>query len=266
MRRCLIALGAGMALIALSVWAAQTAIATGSGGLRPPGTGVMPKPVTGTPHFSVTHAHPVEMVRQLVQCGGAMYAVGSFSQILKGGSTYTRHNAFSFRATPPFTVTSWAPTVNGTINSIAFRDRKCSHAYIGGSFTSVNGTPAKDIAEINTSTGAIVKTFAHDASATVQTVLAVKGHILAGGDFRSINGSSANPYMAALNPTTGKDDGFVHLKIRGNYRYRGVSSNSSQVYNQALSHSGKLDLVMGDFTSVGVKNRQQIFMLNVGGS
>src|SRR5205823_2375996 len=35
---------------------------------------------------------------------------------------------------------------------------------------------------------------------------------------------------------------------------------------QALSHDGKLDLVMGDFTSVGGKNRQQIFMLNVGGS
>ena len=57
--------------------------------------------------------------------------------------------------------------------------------------------------------------------------------------------------MTSLNPTTGKDDGFVHLKISGHYQYPGVSSNATQVYNQALSHSGTLDLVMGDFTSVG---------------
>ena len=91
-------------------------------------------------------------------------------------------------------------------------------------------------------------------------------HILVGGYYKSINGSSANPYMTSLNPTTGKDDGFVHLNISGHYQYPGVSVNATKVYNQALSHSGKLDLVMGDFTSVGGVKRQQIFMLNVGGS
>ncbi len=45
-----------------------------------------------------------------------------------------------------------------------------------------------------------------------------------------------------------------------------MSSNSTHVYNQQLSHSGTLDLVEGDFTSVGGVPRQQIFMLNVGGS
>jgi hypothetical protein len=42
-----------------------------------------------------------------------------------------------------------------------------------------------------------------------------------------------------------------------------VKRNSTEVYNQQLSHSGKLDLVEGDFTSVGGLGRQQIFMLNV---
>ena len=45
-----------------------------------------------------------------------------------------------------------------------------------------------------------------------------------------------------------------------------MSSNSTRVYNQALSNGGNLDLVMGDFTSVGGKSRQQMFELNVGGS
>ena len=54
--------------------------------------------------------------------------------------------------------------------------------------------------------------------------------------------------MTSLNPTTGLDDGFVHLGISGNYQFSGVSGNATRVFNQALSHSGTLDLVMGDFT------------------
>jgi hypothetical protein len=265
LRRHCIALGAATALMAVGGAAAQANTGNIAGGLPPPGTGVMPKPLTGTPHFAVT-SKPIEQVRQLVQCGGTMYAVGTFSQILQGSHSYKRHNVFSFSAIPPFAMTSWAPNVNGEVNSIAFRPGKCSRAYIGGSFTSVNGTAAKNIAEINTSTGAVAKSFAHNASATVQTIVALDHHLLVGGDYKSINGSSANPYMTGLNPTTGKDDGFVHLRISGHYQYKGVAYNPTKVYNQALSHHGKLDLVMGDFTSVGGKSRQQIFMLNVGGS
>src|SRR5438270_3311810 len=250
MRRYLIALGAGTALMAVSGVAAQATTGNTAGGLPPPGTGVMAKPVTGTPHFSPTH-RPIEQVRQLAQCGGTMYAVGSFSQILQRNHAFARHNAFSLSATSPFTVKSWAPKVNGTVNSIAFLGGKCSRAYIGGSFSSVNGTKAKNIAEITTSKGALVKRFAHNASAPVETLRAVAGRILVGGEYKSINGSSANPYMTGLNSTTGKDDGFVHLKISGHYQYPGVHYNATKVYNQAVSHSRKLDMVMGDFTSVG---------------
>ena len=71
--------------------------------------------------------------------------------------------------------------------------------------------------------------------------------------------------MASLSPVTGKSDGFLHLNISGSYQYSGVSTNTT-VYNQQLSHNGTLDLVEGDFTSVGGLQREQIFMLNVGGS
>jgi hypothetical protein len=261
----LIALGVGAGLLVLSDWAAQTAIATIAGGLPAPRRGVSAKPITGTPHFNVNHANPVEQVRQLVQCGRTMYAVGSFSQILQRNHVFQRHNVFSFHATPPFKMTKWRPRVNGTVNSITFRAGKCSDAYIGGTFTSVNGITAKKIAKINTRTGALVKRFGHKASAQVETLLAVNGHILAGGDYKWINGSSANPYMTSLNPITGKANGFVHLRIRGNIRFPGAVGNLTHVYNQALSHNRKLDLVIGDFASVGGAKRQQMFMLNVSG-
>ncbi|HZO76849.1 MAG TPA: hypothetical protein VFB39_02325 [Solirubrobacteraceae bacterium] len=261
--------------MAVSGVGAQTAAAAGSGGVPAPGTGVLAKPALGTPNFSVND--PTEQVRQLAECGTTMYAVGSFSKIYQGSSTFARQNVFSFSATAPFTMTSWAPNVNGIVNSIAFNS-DCSDAYIGGQFTSVNGTAVKNIAEISTSTGNVVQSFAHNASAQVETLQAVNSpangpHLLVGGYYKTINGSSAtpgaptyDPYMTSLDPATGTDDQFVHLNISGHYQYSGVSSNSTRIYNQALSNGGTLDLVMGDFTSVGGKSRQQIFELNVGGS
>ena len=266
MRRSLIVLGAGTALMVFSGGVARTAAAAVGSGLPAPGTGVLAKPVTGTPHFSVTDSNHIEQVRQLVQCGGTMYAVGSFSQILHGSAVRRRKNVFSFGATSPFKLTKWHPKVNGEVDSIAFVNGDCARAYIGGSFTSVNGTNVKNIAEISTSSGAVVKRFEHHAAGPVETLAAAHGRLLVGGYYTRINGSTANPYMTGLDPTTGRDDGFVHLNISGHYRYPHVAYNGTKVFNQALSHSGKLDLVMGDFTRVGGVKRQQIFMLDVAGS
>jgi hypothetical protein len=65
----------------------------------------------------------------MVQCGNTMYAVGSFTQIIKGSTSYTRTDAFSFQATSPYTVTSWAPQIAGSgavVNSIAFNGSNCA--------------------------------------------------------------------------------------------------------------------------------------------
>ena len=65
-------------------------------------------PASGTPHLKSSDNNPIQKVRQRVQCGNTMYAVGSFSEIVKGSTTYTREH-FSFQATKPYTVTNWAP-------------------------------------------------------------------------------------------------------------------------------------------------------------
>jgi hypothetical protein len=223
-------------------------------------TGPVTANPAATPQLNATGT--TEQVRQLVQCGGTMYAVGTFTSVKKGSTTYARNNAFSFSATAPYTVTSWNPNVNGIVNSIAFNGTNCADAYLGGKFTSVDGTKVANIAEVSTSTGAVVTAFGHTANGQVETLLGVGGHILAGGYYTTINGSG-NKYMTSLNPATGKDDGFVSLNISGNYQFPGVSGNGTRVFNQSLSHGGTLDLVMGDFTSVGGVPRQQIFMLNV---
>jgi hypothetical protein len=249
---------AGLAVTAAAVtmagWALPAQAATGP---------VSSKPASGTPQLAPNGS--TEQVRQLAQCGSTMYAVGTFTEIQRSSTTYGRNNAFSFLASSPYTVTSWNPNVNGIVNSISFSP-DCSEAYLGGKFTSVNGTAVKNIAEVSTSTGAVNPAFGPSANGQVETLLTYGTHILTGGYFTSINSSSANPYFTSLNAVTGKDDGFLHLSISGNYQFPGVSTNPTRVYNQQLSHGGTLDLVEGDFTSVGGLPRQQIFMLNLSGS
>ena len=216
----------------LMVIATSAAQAQGAGGEPPPAGVVSATPASGTPHLKSSDNNPIRQIRQLVQCGNTMYAVGSFSQIIKGSTTYTRENVFSFQATKPYTVTSWAPDIVGTqgttsdtsdaVNTIAFVNGDCTHAYIGGKFTSINGTAVTNIAEIDTTTGNVVAGFGTKASGAVQSIVAAGNHLLVGGNFTGVNGDTADPYMVSLSPTTGKSDGFLHLNISGHYQYPGV--------------------------------------------
>jgi hypothetical protein len=237
-RKILRSTAAAGGALALSVagYAAPAAAASASSGRAP--AAVSASPAAGTPELVPAPKGGKDQIRQMVQCGGTIYAAGSFRSIVQHGTKFLRTGVFSFRATAPYKITSWHPKINGIVNSIAFNGPGCSNAYIGGDFSSVAGTAVQNIAKISTSTGAVQPGFGHSTSGGgVETLLAVKGHILAGGQFTSINGSSADGTC-----TTGKN---------------------SYVYNQQLSHRGALDLVEGDFTSVGGLPRQQIFMLNL---
>jgi hypothetical protein len=258
-RKSAIAVAAAAGLLLLSVPAAQA----GTGGQPPPPGVVSSTPASNTPHLAASSS-PTQQIRQIVQCGGTMYAVGSFSSIKQGSGSFARTDIVSFSASSPYTVTSWVPAVVGStqtnqdgadaINSIAFSGGNCADAYIGGNFTKVNGTSVTNIAEISTSTGNVVTGFAHAANGSVDTLAAVGSHLLVGGAFTSINGASI-PRMVSLNPSTGLSDGFLNLSIAG-----------SHVFNQQLSHGGTLDLVEGNVSSAGGVTRHQMFMLNVGGS
>ncbi|HEY2574938.1 MAG TPA: hypothetical protein VGI74_01390 [Streptosporangiaceae bacterium] len=218
--------------------------------------GVSPTAAMGTPALTTNGAY--EAVRELKQCGSTMYAVGQFTTITQNGTTLTRNNIFSFSATAPYTLTSWAPNVNGVVDTIAFNGANCSDAYIGGNFTSVNGTSANRIAEISTSSGGLVSSFAHNANGEVFTMILSKSHLLTGGAFTTINGSSTR-YYVSLNAGTGDNDGYAKLNISGTYQYQGVVAESTKVYNQQASHGGSRVMVEGVFTSVGGHARQQAF-------
>ena len=74
---------AGVAVLALGWSATPAQAATGP---------VSSTPAAGTPQLATTGT--TEQVRQLAQCGGTMYAVGTFTEIQRYSTTYGRNNAF----------------------------------------------------------------------------------------------------------------------------------------------------------------------------
>src|SRR5262249_27723176 len=130
---------AGIAASALCLPAAPALAATGP---------VSPTPVTGTPTLAATGT--TKTIRQVADCGGIMYAVGTFTSINGSNGTFARSNIFSFSETAPFAVTTWDPDVNGTVNTIAFNNGNCATAYIGGQFTTVGGAAPKNHAAVST--------------------------------------------------------------------------------------------------------------------
>ncbi len=208
---------------------------------------------SGTPQLATTST--TQQVRQLVQCGGTMFAVGQFTQITHAGVDYSRNRAFSFSATSPFAVTSWDPNVNGRVDTIAFNGTDCASAYLGGTFTSVNGTTVKNLAKVSTSSGAVDTAFKNSAMGRVAHMEVVAGHLLVGGYFAG--------YLKSVSPTSGSPDGYGMPAISGTYSFPGVVSNPTRVWNMTVSPDRTAVLMMGDFTSVGGKRRQQIFRLNM---
>jgi hypothetical protein len=235
---------AGATLLALAAAGPVTAQAGGP---------VSPVPVDYTPHLSTT---PNQYVRQIVQCGNTVYAVGTISSIVHGSTTYARGNAFSFSATTG-AVTSWNPQASGEVHSIALSP-DCSTAYLGGSFTSIKGQGASRVAAVDTTTGALKSGFAHNASGVVFTVQYTHGQVIVGGRFLTINGVGRNR-LASLNPTTGAVTSYANFSITGAY-----PKTSTEIFNSQLSHSGSRLLLEGVFTSFAGRARKQIVMLDLG--
>ncbi len=255
--------------VTVAAAAALVAAATGSGVAQAVVAGpVSSVAATFTPSIADSGTDgSVEQVRQIVQCGSTMYAVGRFTHIKQGGVTYARSNVVSFSASTGV-LTGWNPKPNGTVDAIAL-SADCSTAYLGGAFTTVGGQSKPYLSAVTTTTGAVRTAFSPAPNKRVTTVEAVGAHLLVGGSFTTLKGVGTHRYLASVNPSTGSDDGYVNLPVSGTYVYtdqggRHSAANSTRVYNFTLSPNRSKLLAMGVFTSVAGHARRQVFMADLG--
>lgn len=196
----------------------------------------------------------IEQVRQIVQCGNTMYAVGRFTAVKnpQSSTAITRRNAFAFSAVSPYRITGWNPNVNGQVNTAACAPD--GNILLGGSFSSAGGRANANMARVNPTTGAALS-WAYHPSKQVEHVEVVAGHALVGGYFPG--------FLNSVSPTTGVDDGYGTPAISGNYQFPGVRPNPTRVWNMSVSPDRTAVLVSGDFTSVGGAHHEQLFRLNM---
>ena len=220
-------------------------------------TTVHSTPADWTPYL--LPSPPDQRVEELRSCNGIMYAVGTITAV-GGGSgrsaTYQRSNAFSFSATTG-AMTRWAPKVNGAVRSIALSP-DCRTAYLGGSFTRVNGRRAHHLVAVDAVTGRVKRHFRRSADGPVSTVRYTHRAVIVGGQFTVVNGVRRS-HLASLNPRTGAVTSYVHLRIRGAY-----PGTHTKVYNSQLSHDHHRLLIEGVFTSINRNPRQQAAVLKLG--
>jgi hypothetical protein len=196
----------------------------------------------------------IEQVRQIVQCGTTMYAVGRFSAVKNGGTTaaIARNNAVAFSSVAPYRVTSWNPNVNGQVDTAACAPD--GSILLGGSFTTAGGAANRNMAKVNATTGAALPWSYHPTGRVVH-VEVVQGHALVGGYFPG--------YLDSVSPTTGADDRYGTPSISGNYQFPGSKPNGTRVWNMTVSPDSTAVLVSGVFTTVGGAHHEQLFRLNM---
>jgi hypothetical protein len=189
----------------------------------------------------------------LFQLGSTMYAGGTFALVQNSARTQTlnRSNVFSFNATTG-AINSFAPNVDGVVWGITGSGNS---VYIAGTFKNVNGVARRGVAKLDATTGAVDTGFNANLKANVSEIRLVNGRLIIGGKF--------GKHLAALNPATGADTGYINIDIAGT-----VASNAgpTDVYRFAVNAAGTKLVAVGNFTSVGGRNQWRAFMLDLGTS
>jgi hypothetical protein len=239
-------------VLTLALLAIAFAAASPSGASRRHATLVSPNPANFTPNVEDDGAVANAAVFAFTKQRDTVYAGGAFRTVTNAArtETYTRFNLVAFSATSG-AIRPIAPQFDGPV--WALRATRSS-LFVGGAFTTVNGVSQRALVKLDRRTGEVDPTFTPAiSSGRVTEVRLVDGRLIIGGTFPK--------RLAALDPTTGADTGYIDLEISGS-----VASNagSTRIYRFAVNPAHTRIVAIGNFTSVDGELRRQAFMARLG--
>jgi hypothetical protein len=213
---------------------------------------VDPNPVNFTPNLEDDGVVKNSTAYAVAQSGDMMFVGGAFHKVTNSSRTvtYTRSNFLAFSASTG-AVNSMAPSFDGAIWALLANG---SSLYVGGNFKNVNGVAHRGLVKLNASTGAVDPTFKPVIKwGNVTEIRLVGGRLLIGGSFQN--------RLAALDPTTGSNTGYLALGISGSIA---ANAGSTRIYRFAVNPAGDRLVALGNFTSVAGQPRRQAFMVRLG--
>lgn len=156
-------------------------------------------------------------VNAIMQIGGITYVGGKFTQVMShnGATVDTVSNLAAFNGSGTFT--GWAPSANGTVK--AFATDGSGNIIAGGSFTQINGSGHRHLAEIQAAGTVVPKgIWSGTADGDVQALATHGGTLYLGGQFASIDGQ-AQAFVGAVSLADGSFDStfvpFVDGRVDG---------------------------------------------------
>ena len=205
-------------------------------------------PPVGTPATVSTDLLPTPQIDGVVWSqaivGNTVYVGGSFTNARPAGSaagtnTVPRANLLSYNLSTGV-LNSFAPTLNGQVRAVA-ASPDGTRVYVGGEFTTVNGSARSRIAAFDAATGALNTSFRPQANSRVSAVVASNTSVFFGGFFTAVS-NLARPYVASARASDGAVLPFSP-KLAG-----------GTVWSLALSpDAGKL-VIGGSFTTMNGSN------------
>jgi hypothetical protein len=217
-------------------------------------TVVNEQPATYTPHIAADEDVPHPLALAVGQSGDTMFVGGKFTSVENAdrSQTYVRRNLMAFSAADGAISQDFSPDVNGPVFAVLGVGNA---VYVGGDFTSINGVSRPGLAELNASTGSVIRAFKPFAlsKGRVSEIRLVNNRLLVSGSF---DGS-----LLALDPATGRDTGYLHLEITGKLL---LTTTKTDVAKFAVNPQGTLLVAVGNFTTVDGQMRKRAFMVNLG--
>lgn len=246
------------AVLAALLWVSSPAAQAQQQPAPVPSPGAMPNAVPSNKTPAVDDGD----IRAVAKVGQTMVIGGNFTSV--GGQARTQVAAFN-----PATgaLTSFAPTLDGEVSALA-PGPNASTVYIGGSFTSVNGTDVKGkVALLDLSTGALVPGFKASwlNSGFVRDFVKVGDRLITVGTFTKVGGV-VHGGIAALDARTGTaDHDYLNLAFTGRHNDSGSGAQGPVgPWNLDVTPDGSKLVVIGNFKYVDGQLRDQVAQVDLG--
>ncbi len=211
----------------------------------PIGFGASLAPGSGAPDYSV--AKPNETVNAVVSDGaGGWFIGGLFSRVGDVPRSRLAHLLANGSVDPAFdpNMSNASLGHSAGVRALALAG---SRLYVGGQFTTVNGTvPRSNLAALDTTTGAVDAGFVPDADSGVFALLPSGGALYAGGRFTTIGGAT-HTRLARLDLTTGAADPAFTASVSDDVRSLGRAGGPLYFGGSFSTVNG---LARGQFASV----------------
>lgn len=194
-----------------------------------------------------------------VVVGNVVYAGGQFSTARPAGaapgkSTVRRSNILAFDIRTGKLITSFAPSVNGSVRTLAVSPDQRT-LYLGGAFTAVNGKKRWRFAAVTTGNGSL-RGLAPSFNNQVRAIVATSSTVYVGGSFSQV-GKHKRSRLAALKAANAKVRSFrpalnadvLALALTPDRRSLVVGGSFSKVGSVAACGMTRLSLSAGSVQS-----------------